>query len=140
MQPCWPHLLCHPISMVYIDTLDPICNHADLVYHVTQQYGVYRHIRPNMQPCWPRLSCHPISSNPTSWCCNQSIQLEYDPVPRRLITIQALIGNVTCVCLCRCTNMYIIHQIVITVNSHQAYIIVLTQYLNIYITHQNITK
>ena len=33
MQPCWPRLSCHLISMVHIDTSDPTCNRTDLFYH-----------------------------------------------------------------------------------------------------------
>ena len=101
-----------PNNMVYIDMFDPTCNRVDLVCHATKQHCGYIHIRPTTQLCWPRLSCHLISSNPTLWCCNQSIQFAYDLVPRCYIIIQALIDNVKYVCLCKCTNMYINHQIV----------------------------
>ena len=56
------------------------------------------------------------------------------------ITFQALTSNVLCVCLCRYIIIYVIHQIIIIINSHQACIIKPIQHLNIYITHQNITK
>ena len=92
------------------------------------------------QSCWPRLSCHLISSNLMSWHCNQSIHFIYDPILRRHITTQAFIGNVPCVCLCKCTNMYNIHHIIITINPHQAYIIISTQHFDIYIIHHNVTK
>ena len=92
------------------------------------------------QLCWPRLSCHPISSNPTSWRCNQSIHFIYDPVLRCHITAQAFIGNVPCVCLCKCTNVYNIHHIIITISTHQAYIIISTQHFNIYLILHNVTK
>ena len=92
------------------------------------------------QPGWPYLSCHPISSNTTSWYCNQSMQFIYDVVLRHHIIVQAFIGNVSCVCLCRCTNMYIIHHIVTTINPHQAHINISTRQFNIYIIHHIITR
>ena len=96
-------------------------NSADVVCHATSQHGLFRHIWPNtlasatqyhgiaslsLQQCWRRLSC-----NLTTWHCNRSILFAYDPVSRHHITIQTLIGNVTCVCLCKCTNMYINPQL-----------------------------
>ena len=121
-QPCWPHLSCHPISinnMVHIDISDPT--------HWPQQ-PIFMALRClATQLCWPRLSYHSISATQhLGIATNQSIHN----------TFQALIGNVSYVCLCRCTNMYIIHQIAITNISQQAYIITLTQYLKIYITKQ----
>ena len=92
------------------------------------------------RPCWPCLSWHPTSSNPTFWLCNQSIHFTYDPILQHHITAQAFIGNVPCVCLCKCTNMYNIHHIIITISAHQAYIIISTQHFNIYILHHNVTK
>ena len=139
-QPCWPHLSCHLISIVYIDTSDPTRNCAALVCHAIQQYGAYRHIRPNMQPFWPCLSCHLISENPVSWRCNQSIQFAYDPALQRHTAIQALIGNVSYVCLCKYTNMNINNQIIKTINSQQTYIIMSKQHLNNQIARQIVTK
>ena len=92
------------------------------------------------QLCWPHLWCHPISSNSTSWRCKQSIHFTYDPVLQHHITIQALTGNVACVYLYRCTNMYNIHCIVITNNPYQAYIDILTQQIIKYIMHHTVTR
>ena len=55
-----------------------------------QQHGAFRHVRPNTLASYRNLVF--------PW--------------QYLIGIQALIGNVTCICLCKCTNMYINHQIV----------------------------
>ena len=116
-----------------------------------QQYGAYRHIRLNTFA--PATHFHGLASfgdptvltsfvmPPNIWPSTSASYLatQYPGLPS-ISTFQALTGNVLCVCLCRCTNMYIIHQIVIIINSHQAYIIRPTQYLDIYITHHNITK
>ena len=102
---------------VHIDTSNPTCNHVDRVYHATS-----------------------ISGNLLSWCHNRPILLAYDPIPRRHISIQALIGNVLYVCLCKCTITYITHQFIITINSHQAYLIILTQHLINYTTRLKVSR
>ena len=119
--------------------------------------GAYKHTQPNTQPCWPRLSCHPIStihisglvhtdtSDPTrnraDLVCyaTQSLATHYHGVATNQ-SFKALIGNVLCVCLCQCINMYIIYSIITSTNSRQAYIIILTQHFNNYITFQNVTR
>ena len=115
------------------------------------QIDAYWHIRPITQPCWPRLSCHPISMvyidtsdltrHRADLVCHATYSLatHHHGVATNQ-TFQALIGNVSHVCLCRCTNMYIIHSIITSINSSQAYIIKPTQYLNNYITFQNVTR
>ena len=111
-----------------------------------QQYGAYRHIRPNTStPATHFMALRRLGPNCAGLVYNatQSLATQHLGVSTNQSihnTFQALTSNVSCVCLCRCTNMYIIHQIVITINSHQAYIIIPTQHLNIYIIHQTITK
>ena len=56
--------------MVHIDTSDPIRNYADLFCHATQQYGAYRHIRPNTNRAeliylQPNNMMHIDTSDPT---------------------------------------------------------------------------
>ena len=125
-QPCWPHI------MVHLDTNDST--------RWLQQSNIMalRHLA--TQLWWSHLSCHPISSNSTSWCCNQSIHFTYDLVLLHYITTQASIGNVSCVCLCKCNNVYNIHPIVITISPHQAYINISRQQFNIYIIHHIVTR
>ena len=120
-------------------------------------YGAYRYIRSNTQLCWPRLSCHLISTihisglvhidtyDPTRNRANivcratQSLAMHHHGIATNQ-SFQALIGNVSCVCLCRCDNMYINHQLIKSINSHQAYIIIPAQHLSNYITHLKVTR
>ena len=87
-----------PNNMVHINTFDPT--------HWPRQSNIMALI------LWLHNSvdviCHATQQHGT-----------YDPVPWNHIAIQALIGDVTCVCLCKCTNMYVNHQIVKTSNSHK---------------------
>ena len=90
----------------------PTRNRVDLIYHATSIL---------------------FSSNLLLWCLNRSIIFTNDLVPRCHIKIQALIGNVTRICICKCIIMYTTHQFIITIRSHQAYIIILAKHLNNYI-------
>ena len=108
-----------PHNTVHKDTSDPISQPQQPIFMALRYLAT--------RPCWPRLSYDPIPGHPPLWRCNKWI-------------ISGSHWQCPCVCLCRCTNIYISHQFIITINSHQAYIIILTQHFNNYITRLKVTR
>ena len=116
---CQPEyfLIIHISGLEHIDTSDPTCNRADLVYHATQSLWRIWHIWLNTSLCWPCLSCHPHITNPSLWHCN-----------RILIS-----GSLWKCSVCMHVHVYQhIHKSLNsqTIDFHQVYIIILTQHFN----------